>query len=358
MKFRLITFISFVVLCLSANAQTYEDSMRYWDEGPLSWDDLNLKSPKNFRTSDLTFRWTTTTQKQKISWNTVQYTPIARVALDKSVSWHNVERLYPCTLAYDQLLFDLNELYFRKTLTELYSEGNKQSGDALFSFYSNQSRTRWEEIVEDTEDGLDSAMVAYHSARVAEELANTSYPDMLSNTGPFSISFGAGLTGTLFLGSAGQTFLPGLGANIDLSFGYKRHIFSLLASSTSGRLAQNYKNGDVSWESGQSYNHNNVGFMYGYKVYDGPVFSVKPFAGIAGRILSVSSKDTSKEYNKNVTNTTAAVGADFFFKFHRTITQNSGFEHSLYLRLFGTRDFSSLQSFAIGFSLGYDWLIL
>ncbi len=52
MKYRLITLCSFVFLCLSANAQTYEESMRYWDEGPLSWDDLTLKSPRNFRTCD------------------------------------------------------------------------------------------------------------------------------------------------------------------------------------------------------------------------------------------------------------------------------------------------------------------
>ncbi len=354
MKYRLITLCSFVFLCLSANAQTYEESMRYWDEGPLSWDDLTLKSPRNFRTCDLVFRWATTTQKQKISWNTVQYTPIARVALDKSVSWHNAERIYPCTLAYDQLLFDLNELYFRKTLTELYSEGNKQSANELYSFYSNQSKIRWEEIADDTEDGLDSAMVAFHAARIAEELAQTSYPDMMPTSGQFSLGVGVGMAGSLFLGSAGQTFLPGLGLNVDVSFGYKRHIFTLILSATSGRLAQDYVNGGYTWSSGQSYNHNNVGLLYGYKVYDGPVFSVKPFAGVAGRILSIS----SKENNRSFTSATAVVGADFFFKFHRTITQNGGFEHSVYLRLFGTRDFSRLQAFSLCFSLGYNWTIL
>jgi len=198
MKDRLIALCSFVFLCMSANAQTYEDSMRYWDEGPLSWDELTLKSPRNFRTSDLVFRWATTTQKQKTSWNTVQYTPIAKVALDKSVSWHNAERIYPCALAYDQLLFDLNELYFRKMLTELYSEGNNQSANELYSFYSSQSKTRWGEIADDTEDGLDSAMVAFHAARIAEELAQTSYPDMMPTPGQFSLGIGAGMAGSLF----------------------------------------------------------------------------------------------------------------------------------------------------------------
>lgn len=62
--------------------------------------------------------------------------------------------------------------------------------------------------------------------------------------------------------------------------------------------------------------------------------------------------------NRSVTSTTAAVGADLFFKFHRTITPNGGFEHSLYLRLYGTRDFSRLQAFSLCCPLGYNWTIL
>ena len=131
---RIIVALALAVSCLTLQAQTYEESMRYWSDGPLAWEDLSFKSPRDYRTCDLNFRWISSLEKTRPAWNTVQYVTIPSVALDKSISWHNQERMYPFALTYDQVLFDLNELYFRKMLNELYSKDNQRNANELYSF--------------------------------------------------------------------------------------------------------------------------------------------------------------------------------------------------------------------------------
>lgn len=357
---KLIVIGVLAMACFAMNAQSYKESMRYWDEGPLTWDDLTLKTPKDYKTCDLTFRWGIDNKKERISWNTVQYTPLPRVSLDKSVSWHNAERVYPFTLTYDQLLFDLNELYFRKMLTELYSKDNETSSNELYSFYSNQNRVRWGEIEEDTEDGMDSTKVAYYASEIVEELASLHYPDILSGGWDKHLvvmSFGA--AGNVFAGSASETFSPAYGIDLGLYTGNGRHEFMGMVSFSSGSCLKDFTYKDKTLKSGESFNHMNLAFAYGYMAYDGNVFSVMPFAGVGLRGISWTIKDdtdsqsNAKPESGDYTTPVPLIGLESRFKFSRTVSRVSILEHGLYLRAYASRDFGLFNAFSFNITLGY-----
>ena len=185
-----ILFLISVTLLLSrvAFAQTFEESMRYWSDGPLTWDDLTLRSSRLY-TSDLNFRWMYQTEKRRVAWNTVEKISTPVVALDKSISWHNLDRTYPEALRYDQLIFDLNELYYRKLLTEFNNPNNNQSYSQLHNFYHDQLQARWREILEETDQGMDTTMLRVYENEVSADLDNTSYPTSADRKQFWGISY-------------------------------------------------------------------------------------------------------------------------------------------------------------------------
>lgn len=353
------SFIAFALVfcCLSLKAQTYEESMRYWSEGPLTWEDLNFKAPRDFRTSDLSFRWISQTEKTRPAWNTIQYVTRPSVALDKSISWHNMDRKYPYTLTYDQVLFDLNELYFRKTLTELYSKDNQRSGDALYSFYSEQSGRRWREINEDTQDGMDSSMVAYYAQQIAEELAQIEYPRINKDKKRFMLGYNLGYGYNQFLGEAANVFGSTHGATFDMAFGYRRHELGIILTVGTGKMQQDYRYDGNLWQNGRSVNHGYVGFTYGFRVYDGTFFSLKPMVGIAGRTL-VPTKGNNRDKEKTLEETVVLGGAEFHFKFHRTLRATEGLEQCLGIRAFVARDFGLLKATSFNIGIFYNGELL
>lgn len=356
MKKRLLT-LSALLVCLNLGAQTYEESMRYWSDGPLEWEELTLKSPKDFRTSSLTFRWISSMEKTRPAWNTVQRVTVPRVALDKSVSWHNAERLYPFTLTYDQVLFDLNELYFRKFLSEFYRKGNEQSSDALYSFYSQQSKKRWEEIFEETRDGIDSTMVAYYAKQISSELDSTSYPDIDKHRKSFLLGFDLGYTCNLFFGEKASTFGAAHGLMLDMNIGYRQHEVGLILAAGTGNLMKDFDNNGTLWKAERKVNHSYISLTYGYVVYDGTFVSLKPFVGIAGRSL-IPTKESGKESEKSLVSAVVLAGAEIHFKFYRSLYPTGGLENSMALRAFIARDFGLLKATSLNVGVFYNFSLL
>lgn len=350
-------FFIFLLILSGAilQAQTYEESIRHWSDGPLKWEELNLKSPRDYSTCDLRFRWISDTQKIRVSWNTVTLLRTYSLALDKSISWHNLDRISPNYLLYDQTIFDLNELYLRKTLKEFYG-GNERNLNTLYSFYADQCRSRWTDILEGTSDGADSTMVVYYAKQVSDELSTTPAPQNLSNpqkTGSI-LSIGVGYTCSLFLGDAANTFSPAHGLYICGGIGIKRHEVDLFMTVGSGTLLRDYDNKGYHWQRGTRADHGYIGGSYGYRLYDGGVFAIKPFVGVASRRLNMIDKAVDEKFRTSGQFVVLG-GAEIHFKFARSfiLQTSSGFEHCLSFRAFVARDFGPLHATSVNFGIGY-----
>lgn len=362
---RIALFFTMALVCVELCAQTFDESMKYWSEGALTWDDLTLKSPKDiFRTNDLSFRWITENKKTKPYWNTVQYVSTPATALDKSVSWHNSARVYDYTLLYDQTIFDMNELYHRKMMGELYAKDNRRTPDELYSFYSNQLRSRWQELDDDTEGGMDSLAVVTFAEKIKDELAEVKYPEYDerryvngSKLIQAYLDFGFGASCNIMTGDWASTFPTAFGMYMDFSLGYLKHIVTVAMSPSSGTLGTDFSHDGYQWLQGEGFNHLMIGFAYGYMLYDGPFFALIPRAGIGGREFSWSRGTGNNMLKDDFSNTVALAGAEFRFKFHRVLSQYTSHEHSLAIRCLAARDFGIMDAFSFNITLGYVWSI-
>ena len=355
---KILLILSLAFVCAGVQAQTYEESMRPWSDGPLTWEELTLKSSNSFKTSDLSFNWAINHETEHPYWNTLRLVRKPLVALDKSTSWHNIDKVYDYTLAYDQAIFDLNELYFRKMLNDLYSKDNKQSEDVLYSFYFNQFRVKCQEMEEETDDGMDSLAVIRRSSAIKKELAAVSYPDINEYN---SLSWGLccdmtmGVTNNMFFGELSDTFTPAIGINFGLTLGYKKHLLSTVMNSGWSTLGQDYSHNGLVWAKGDRYGHTYIGGSYGYMAYDGAFFSVIPRIGVARRDLSWTYESGNDELTDAVSTTVILAGAEFRFKFFRLVSWEVQQEHSLALRAFIARDFEQLNATSLNLSLSYCW---
>lgn len=328
-----ILFLISVTLLLSrvAFAQTFEESMRYWSDGPLTWDDLTLRSSRLY-TSDLNFRWMYQTEKRRVAWNTVEKISTPVVALDKSISWHNLDRTYPEALRYDQLIFDLNELYYRKLLTEFNNPNNNQSYSQLHNFYHDQLQARWREILEETDQGMDTTMLRVYENEVSADLDNTSYPTSADRKKFWGISYFAGASFYSFMDEAAITFRPAWGFNFGTEFYYRHHVVTLMMASGSGRLAQDYLYGLKTWPKGDRFEHFQVTADYGYTICDGTTFGITPYLGFGLESIEWRDRSVPDSKSEELAGLIARAGLEINFKFRRRIDDEGVIENSLVLR--------------------------
>lgn len=345
------------VLSATVYAQTYNESMRYWDEGPLTWEDIPLKPNKDNRTCDLNFRWLAEREKYRPAWNTVEYVVRPRVAMDKSLSWHNLEEKTPQALRFDQLVFDINELYYRRFLTEYLSDENTRSFETLHSFYSDQNTARWIEVMQDTDEGRDSTMLRYHELKVAEDLADASYPSMSKKGNVrLGLTIELGAMANLFTSTPAATFGPAYGFDLGIGFRTKRHEAGMFVFGGGGTLHTDYINGSQTWHKGDSYEHRTVFFAYEYNIIDGTFFNIAPMAGFGGRILDWTEVKKNDNPDSIYEETVAMIGLDTKFKLYREINGDGITEHRIGLKVFGAKDFArdGLNAWSINIGLNYN----
>lgn len=352
---RLLVFAVLLIASPHLFAQSFDEGIRYWKDGPLTWDDLTLRQTKDTAICDLSFRWLYEPDTLRPAWNTVHYTSHPEVVLFKPSSWHNASRRSDLALQYDQILFDLNEVYFRKLLTEYNRKDNQRSFNILGSFYSDEINYKIREMADDTHNGQDSTAVQEYRTRTDALLASTSYPAPAELRLHLGLSFYGGVSAFMLCGEAASTFMPAIGGNFGMSYMYKRHVIDLMMSMGDGRLNADFATDNYLWPRGDSYSHGFIGLFYEYMLYHGTTFSVRPMVGIGGRMIDWSTGTGDGKISDDASNTVAVGGLETHFIFARTIRGDGAVEHSLALKAFAARDIerSGLHAWSLNFGLSY-----
>lgn len=283
---RLLVFAVLLIASPHLFAQSFDEGIRYWKDGPLTWDDLRLKQTRDTTLSELSIAWQFDTDTLRPAWNTVQYRLRPETVLIKTASWHDKDHCTSFALGYDQLLFDLGEIYFRKMLTEYELPGNKHSYDSLLDYYNGMLADHSSRIKEETRNGKDSAMVFHHRAMLDEELDNSTFPDIGSPKTKNGTTLSLGAVANVISGRGAATFSPSYGMALGAGFWYDRHIVDLFVHRATGHLLSDFDHNGLIWKAGEAYSHDNIALTYQYLVYDGYTISLAPLAGVGMRGLS------------------------------------------------------------------------
>ena len=267
------------LLGTTLSAQSIEQAMRPWDAGKLTWDEF-LGEAKSDTTINM-FSWNTEYNrgKQKIGNTTYTY-PKFSVYFDQTESWTLPQFKNDVMLQYNQLLFDMLELYSRRATIEM-NKNTQYTSQQLRSFYRRQFDKRAREIKEETRNGTDGSKLPYYAADVALDLERTYFDPsrVLDNaTQHFSGEFYVGAS-SLF--PISDYYENSFGVNMGFGLGWNRHLWGMDLSFGFGGDAKKDISTHHGWiYEGESLNVYQVYLTYAYLAAQNTSYQTFPFVGV------------------------------------------------------------------------------
>ena len=348
---------------LLGNAQ--QTHIKRWEEGPLSWTDLTFRNvPDKNVCGEKHFIWDFEKARKRTSWNTVEYFLKNVVFFDKDSSWHNAARTDNNSLQTSQLLFDIQELMSRSCVEEFNQSVNDVDVDDLFLKYSAEAEEIGQKIIEETDNGRDSALVEYYAESFRNALEQTPETETVTKELP---------TVSVFLGYIQRGYTNSLSgvlhsaSGFDYGFGAEFAWGSLSCMMTYGRgeIMENYTPFKHIWPKGEQYQLAAICVEYGYSVLDTPVIQLVPTAGIGVRPTNYLYYNEAQEewIADGVVPLCMSFGVSCNLKLFRRINHynisnlcRKGIsEHSLQFKAFVSRGFKNDSLYGLVYNIGINY---
>jgi len=305
-------FILIVLLSLFCHANA-QHQYKYWRDGKLSWSDFQVKEANVAESSHLAFQIFSVTEKQ-YGIDTTFISLKAETIVDKDKSWVKLSEKSPWVLAYNQVIFDIAELYRRQLQIQLNEvatlkqvpnmvknalNGCQQEVAKFKSEVPQQDDStailRWESLIHLRLNYLDDA-------KVVEYLP-----------GNWGFGLNGGIGGSQFNGAMGDYFLPTWNVNLGVEGAYKRAMLYLNTTISSSYVKETFDyNG--TWEEGTRASFTIIDAALGYAVIDNDRWKLVPNAGAGYTILStwvIDSNQSERRYTLSDLNAIGGITVDY-----------------------------------------------
>jgi len=341
---RTVAIIIFVVAIISAKAQNLESSMRYWDEGKLTWEDFEKRSFEGEGRSYLSPIYHA--EYKTIKHGNLKYHKyVTRTAFDKSNTWVRTEYISDRLLRYNQLILDIAEAT-RKDLQKDLNSNSNYSKSYIYEHYTNKALNTIIKLAEESKGGDDVSIIERYEKEIEPKLAETcsdSIPELkLKNWGAgYQIGYSTGI----FTGAGRELLKSHHNFSIGLLFSYKRSHFIIDMEAGGGKIRQDIpmevrnkesvKN--VIWPAGENCGHTSIDIDYGYAVYDGAWLKVCPFVGVGASIFSKDLQEEDEKVSTNMGGLQILAGVNLNWKFSRTLSPLTYNESSIRTKIYAAR---------------------
>ncbi len=322
MKLVILAVASFIAATLSA--QTIEQASRRWDAGKLTWDEFlgESKSDTTINRFSYNVKWALATEK--IGNTTYVYSKFTPY-FDQTESWTNPKFKNDAMLEYNQIMFDMLELYTRRATIDFNRASGEYSNEQIRSFYRNQFDKRVKELDEATRRGTDASQLPFFAAGVALDLERTQFnPAAVIEDVPVNF-FSALYIGANSHFPSSDYYNQTFGLNMGAEFGWKRHLLGLdMTLGFSGKAKTDFDT-HYGWiYEDESLNHYQIYGIYGFCTSRNKKFQTFPFIGIgANGIIHPLGKDyDEKDPEKNGFSACAGLMFDVFLHHRITIHPN------------------------------------
>lgn len=287
-------FFFLLSLGFAVQAQTIQDASRPWSKGALTWADF-MGKPMSDSLFTIAWRFNSEDVTQKIDGVRYTYTNFEG-QIDCTSSWYRPEMRNAQSLRYCQLLFDLVELYARKTTAE-WARQSEHSYSDIYSFYENQLKNRLAEVKESTNSGADKANLDLCLTSVAHELAESEFhPEQVHYTDP---SFGGDFYIGLLMNSTQSDYIKGntWSFNIGWVFAKNKHRYIWdLAMGGGSKAGKDYLTDGYDVYKGEKIGGGQISLGYGYCVSEKNDRLLVPFASFGVHFYNA---DPIEVYGKN-----------------------------------------------------------
>ena len=333
-----------------------QDNRKYWSDGKLTWDDFQEKMI-SIDHSDLKYFFGYDPEKKK-SGDSLIVRAGAFCYMDKNSSWINTKYKNDSYLKYNQVIFDITELYRRKLQFELDRSKSYNKAQIRFRKIYEEMTGQIDEFRRESGDGLYEKVTDKWLAYIEDEIDNLAESPGISAFRKKNFGYGmhVGFGSGIFTGSLGSHFGPTFNFILGFDLAYKRSIFYLIGTLAGGKVKKDYLS-ENNWYAGQRVNVAIIDISYGYAVIDKPKITLSPFAGLG--ITELSGKNRDDEQNDLLNqdyNIIFGLNADY--KFRKSVRLTPGmkesFEGSVRARLYITRaNYSDdLKGFSVNLTIG------
>jgi hypothetical protein len=212
---------------------TMDATVRYWDEGPLTYADLSSRKSELPKISEFQYNISWTTKEWKKG-NTRFRIPYSRSYLNPYASWVHPDFRTDAMLQYIQTGFDYVEICRRRAMRELM-QGSTFGQGSVMKFHLDVADSFMAKLKDETQQGQDAAAVQDYARRVKAELAQTEevlYDDLRIDPRGFGMGMHWGIGSEFYTGPVTDYLTPIIGLDFGFDFCFSR--VSLYLSSLLG----------------------------------------------------------------------------------------------------------------------------
>ncbi|WP_298882119.1 hypothetical protein [uncultured Polaribacter sp.] len=302
-----LLFLVILLISFKSNAQDYR---KYWKDGNLVWSDFQAKPTKK-HTSYLAYVLLYQSDKKII--DNVTYEGVFTDAyIDKSLSFVHNNLKDEHHLKYNQVIFNLLEIYKRKLQKRIISLENIHSISSVLSDTKNQLQRKILDFQEEGNYGIDKDITAKWLSQTNLDLLKIDVfelPDFKKSNWTYGLN--GGVDFAFYNDKYKEIFNNTAALTFGFEFSYKKLFMGLNMSITNSKLNENIVHNSFLNSKGNRSTISNLNITLGYPIYETNKFRILPFAGYG--ILSLG--EVNKEKNKDeITNGSSFIGLNFDFK--------------------------------------------
>ncbi|MCT4673686.1 MAG: hypothetical protein N4A37_10655 [Prolixibacteraceae bacterium] len=318
MKYTLLTILLVLFLSPLMKAQeiTTEPDLgkdiKKWSDGKLTWDDfIKIENDKsvigfdpNLAVSQLVYNYKFFFKPQRER-GKLELIPQLYCFMSKDHSWVNPDYMTEITLRYNQLTFDIYELYRRKAYNAFSEQNSLNHNFEVLSSIIDSSIVETSKLDHESHNGEDVESIIEWENKISNELNNVD-PQLEPQTGiPLSesaLEFCLGLGSQVYSGSLGDYLYPGLTIQIGAGVIFNRSSFLFDFSYRSNSELRKDLITDETWEKKTEQSFNMLNLYYSYSLFERKRWKISPFAGPSfNRICEITDdKEVKKEDLKNI----------------------------------------------------------
>ena len=226
MKSKLLAALAASLVVGTLSAQTIEQANRTWEAGKLSWDEFQGEINSDTTINLFSYKVLLDRAVEKVGNTTYIYSKFTPY-FDQTESWTLPRFKNDAMLQYNQIMFDMLELYCRRATIDYNRNEGEYSQEQIASFYRSQLAKRVKELDEATRRGTDASQLPYFETGVALDLERTRFnPAALVEDVPIDYF------GEFYVGATGHFpisdyYNHAFGLNLGFGFGWNRHLWEI-----------------------------------------------------------------------------------------------------------------------------------
>ena len=352
---------SFTVGTLSA--QTIDQASRRWDAGKLAWDEFLGESKSDTTINRFAYNVKLGRATEKIGNTTYIYSKFTPY-FDQTESWTHPRFKNDAMLQYNQIMFDMLELYARRATIDFNRESGEYSDEQIRSFYKRQFDKQVHELDEASRRGTDADQLPFFATGVALDLERTHFnPAAVVEDQPIDYfgEFYAGVNGHFPIS---DYYNQSIGFNLGFGFGWKRHLWSMdMSLGFSGKAKADFDTRNGWIYEDEHLNVYQVYATYAYCAARNKKYQSFPFVGLGASGITHPLGDRDlKDPEKDGFSVCAGMMFDVFLIRRITIHPNWGSLADGTYQAIRIRPYFSLTQFnhlgwtpAINLSISYNW---